>query len=357
MEYGEQVGGLSAAAEALAAAASTCTLTAEIASLFAAIAVANVTREYPNKLDHVMTGAADVKSPRALHPVFYGSFDWHSCVHGYWLLARIYRRFPNLQAAETIRGVIDRHFTASNIAAELEYLRNPAHRTFERPYGLGWLLMLAAELARHTDAQARRWFDVLSPLAEECAQRLRAYIEAADYPVRAGMHTNSAFALVLGLEYAEVCGDDALAGVLRRKCRYWFEDDANCPAWEPDGEDFLSPGLTEALAMSRALAPAEFFAWLGRFLPRLAAGEPAPLFRPARVSDRTDDKFVHLDGVNLARAWCWRRLINLFAIDDPRRGVAQQSAGLHLHASLPHVADDYAGSHWLATYAMLALDA
>jgi Protein of unknown function (DUF2891) len=304
-----------------------------------------------------MTGAADVKSPRALHPLFYGSFDWHSCVHGYWLLARIHRRFPALPVTETIRGVIDRHFTASNIAGEVEYMQNSAHRTFERPYGLAWLLMLAAELARQTDAQAQRWFDVLSPLSDECAKRLRAYIEVADYPVRAGIHTNSAFALVLSLEYAEVCGDDALAEVLRGKCRYWFENDADCPAWEPDGEDFLSPALTEALAMSRALAPAAFAAWLERFFPRLAPREPAALFRPARVSDRTDAKFVQLDGVNFARAWCWRSLGNLFANDDPRRAMAREAADTHLRASLPHVADDYAGSHWLATFAMLALDA
>jgi hypothetical protein len=330
---------------------------AEIASLFAGMAVSNVTREYPNKMDHVMTDAADVKSPRALHPLFYGSFDWHSCVHGYWLLARIHRRFEALPVSTRIGSVIDRHFTASNVAGELDYLRNAAHRAFERPYGIAWLLMLGAELARQTGAQARRWSDVLSPLARECAMRLRAYVEAADYPVRAGIHNNSAFALALGLEYAEFCGDDALAAVLGHKCRYWFENNADCPAWEPDGEDFLSPALTEALCMSRVLAPAEFSTWLGRFLPRLAARQPAALFRPAKVSDRTDGKFVHLDGLNLTRAWCWKSLANLFEIDDPRRAIALQSADLHLRASLPHVADDYAGSHWLATFAMLALDA
>jgi hypothetical protein len=331
-------------------------LTADIASRLAGQVLSNVTREYPNKMDHVMTGAADVKGPRDLHPVFYGSFDWHSCVHGYWLLARSYRRFPASPASAAIRRVIDQHFTVSNVAGELAYFANTAHRSFERPYGIAWLLMLAAELARHTSAEGRRWFDVLSALATECASRLRHYCEAADYPVRAGIHNNSAFALVLGLEYADICGADAIGGALRQKSRAWFGNDADCPAWEPDGEDFLSPALTEVVCMSRALAPAEFSTWLERFLPRLAAREPASLFRPAKVGDRTDPKLVHLDGFNLTRAWCWKILGHRFEIDDPRRAIALGSAQSHLSASLPYIAGDYSGSHWLATFAMLALD-
>jgi len=187
--------------------------------------------------------------------------------------------------------------------------------------------------------------------------RLLDYIEEAEYPVRAGLHNNSAFALTLGLEYAGVRGDNAMAEALCHKCRSWFWNDSDCQAWEPDGEDFLSPALMEALCMSRAVAPAEFSSWLARFLPRLAAREPASLFRPARVSNRSDPKFVHLDGFNLARAWCWKNLGNLLEIDDPRRAIALQSVESHLEASLHHIADDYAGSHWLATFAMLALDA
>jgi hypothetical protein len=183
-------------------------LTTDIASLFSGIVLPNITREYPNKMDHVMIDAADVKGPRALHPLFYGSFDWHSCVHSYWLLSRIYRLFPALPVSATIRHVIDQHFTVDNVAGELDYLNSAGRRSFERPYGIAWLLMLAAELARHTSSEGRRWFDVLSPLATECAVRLRAYVEAADYPVRAGIHNNSAFALALGLEYAGVCTDD-----------------------------------------------------------------------------------------------------------------------------------------------------
>jgi hypothetical protein len=331
-------------------------LTAEMASQFSGIVLSNVTREYPNKMDHVMAGAADVKGPRALHPLFYGSFDWHSCVHSYWLLARIYRLFPDLPASGKIRRVIEEHFTTSNVASELNYLKGAAHRSFERPYGLAWLLMLAAELARHTSLEGRRWSAVLAPLASECAARLRAYVEAAPYPVRAGIHTNSAFALALGLEYAGVSSDEPLAEVLRQKSRSWFLADANCPAWEPDGEDFLSPALSEAICVSRTLAPSEFATWLARFLPRLADREPKTLFLPANVGDRTDPKFVHLDGLNLARAWCWKSVSHHLPIDDPRRAIAMQSAESHLAASLPHIAHDYAGAHWLPTFAALAID-
>jgi len=332
-------------------------LTAEMASLFSGIVLSNVTREYPNKMDHVMLDATDVKNPRALHPLFYGSFDWHSCVHSYWLLSRIYRLHPALPVSATIGRIIDQHFTVNNVAGELNYLKGAAHRSFERPYGMTWLLMLAAELARHTSVEGRRWFEVLSPLAIECAARLRAYIEGAGYPVRAGIHNNSAFALALGLEYAGACSDEPLAEVLRQKGRSWFGNDANCPAWEPDGEDFLSPALTEALCMSRTLASTEFSPWLERFLPRLAEREPESLFLPAKISDRTDPKFVHLDGLNLSRAWCWKSLGNLLAINDPVGRLPLEAANSHLAASLPHIADDYAGAHWLPTFAALALDA
>jgi hypothetical protein len=332
-------------------------LTADLASQLAGIALGNVAREFPNKLDHVMTGAADVQGPRALHPIFYGSFDWHSCVHGYWLLAQLLRCFGELPQAPAICRVIDAHFTLANATAELHYLDRPASRSFERPYGLAWLLMLAAELARHESADGRRWFAALAALRGACATRLRDYLVGANYPVRAGVHANSAFALVLAMEYAETCGDAAMLAVLRQKSGAWFGDDADCPAWEPDGEDFLSPALTEALCMARALPRGAFAAWLAGFLPRLEAREPASLFRPARVSDRTDGKVVHLDGLNLSRAWCWRSLATTFAAGDPRREMAQEAASAHLEASLPHVADDYAGSHWLATFALLALNA
>jgi hypothetical protein len=315
------------------------------------VVLANVAREFPNKLDHVLTGSQDIRGPRALHPIFYGSFDWHSCVHGYWTLVRLYRRFPALR--ERIAPLLDRHITPENVAAELAYLKDPMRRTFERPYGMAWLLMLGAELIRCGDIAP--WRPTLQPLVQAFAERTRDYLRAARYPVRAGMHSNSAFALTLALDYALASGDRTLDNAIREKARAWFERDTDCPAWEPDGEDFLSPALIEALCMSRVLSPPEFRKWLGRFLPRIANKQPAALFTPAVVDDHGDLRFSHLDGLNLSRAWCWRVLSGTFETEDLRAN-AITAADAHLAVSLPHIADDYAGSHWLASFALLALD-
>lgn len=330
-------------------------LTAEIASRLAAMAIANVTREFPNKLDHVLTDPDDVKRPRDLHPIFYGSFDWHSCVHGYWVLVRLHRRFEELRGR--IKPLIDTHVTPANVAQEVAYLRDPIRRTFERPYGMAWLLMLGAELTRCTDPDALRWRGTLAPLLSAFAERARDFLGAARYPVRAGMHSNSAFALALSFDYAQVAGDAALAQAIGDKARQWFAGDTDCPAWEPDGEDFLSPTLIEALCMTRVLPPADFHSWLDRFLPRLAERQPTALFAPVVVDQRSDLRFSHLDGLNLSRAWCWRALAEGFDAGDPRRALAFAAAAAHRDASLPHIADDYAGSHWLASFALLALDA
>jgi hypothetical protein len=326
-------------------------LTSNQAYRLAEMALANVTREFPNKLDHVVTGAQDIRGPRELHPIFYGSFDWHSCVHGYWTLARLYRRFPALR--DRIGPTFDRQVTPENVAAELAYLEDPIRRSFERPYGMAWLLMLGAELIRCGDAA--RWRPILEPLVHAFVERTHDYLRAARYPVRAGTHSNSAFALTLALDYALASGDRALDQAIRDKARVWFANDANCPAWEPDGEDFLSPALTEALCMSRVLSPPEFRPWLSRFLPRIADKQPATLFRPVVVDDHSDLRFSHLDGLNLSRAWCWRALGRTFETEDPR-AAAMAAADAHIAASLPHIGDNYAGSHWLASFALLALD-
>jgi hypothetical protein len=333
------------------------TLTPAAASHFARLALAHVEREYPNKLDHVMGGPEDVRGPRALHPVFYGSFDWHSCVHGYWLLARLHRTVPGLPESARIRDLLDRQLTPANVAAEVAYLRQPLRGTFERPYGWAWLLMLAAELARHGADDGRRWSAALAPLAEAFAERFRAFLPRATYPIRVGTHFNTAFAVALALEYADGVGDAPLAAALRERAEAWYGRDLDCQAWEPGGDDFLSSALVEAECMRRALPPGRFVPWLDRFLPRLAAGEPATLFAPAEVSDRTDGKIAHLDGVNLSRAWCWRSIARALPDDDARRPLALGTAERHLAASLPHVAGDYMGEHWLATFALLALDA
>lgn len=328
-------------------------LDATRASALARVALGHVTQEYPNKLDHVLDAAADVASPRSLHPIFYGSFDWHSCVHGYWLLTHLYWRFPALSEAPRIRDVVDAHFTAENVAGELRYLARPSSRTFERPYGWAWLLALAAELARHGTPEGARWRASLAPLASAFAERFLEWLPRATHPVRSGTHHSTAFALSLALEYAEATNDERLAGALRAKARAWYEHDRDAQVWEPSGEDFLSPALIEAECMRRALDRDDYERWLAAFLPRLAQGEPKALFSPVQPSDRTDGRIAHLDGLNLSRAWCLRGIAR--ALGGADRLLAAAEA--HLEASLPHVTGHYMGEHWLATYAALALEA
>ncbi len=327
------------------------------ASRFAALALDHARREYPNKLDHVLNGPDDLRAPHELHPVFYGSFDWHSNVHAYWMLATIHRGvrdLPQVQRTQ-IRELFDTQLTARNIAGEIAYLEQPSRGGFERPYGWAWLLMLSAELARWDNDEGRRWSETLRPLAVVFANRFRAWLPKATYPIRVGTHFNTAFALTLALEYAEVARDDALWGMLRDKARAWYGTDADCQAWEPGGDDFLSSALIEAECMRRVLGAAEWRAWMDRFLPRLGKQEPATLFTPVTVSDRSDGKIAHLDGLNLSRAWCWRSIASSWEEADPRRIRALSTADAHLAASLPHVAGEYAGEHWLATFALLAL--
>jgi hypothetical protein len=335
--------------------AAPASLTPELAAGFARLALAHVRREFPHKLDHVMRDARDVRAPHELHPLFYGSFDWHSCVHGYWLLATVLRHYPELPESVLIRGLFDEQLTPANVAAELAYLQQPMRGGFERPYGWAWLLMLAAELARHDTDEGARWLAALAPLDDAFADRFLDFLPLATYPVRVGTHFNTAFALRLALEYAERTGDMTLLFACREKAVEWYSADADCQAWEPGGDDFLSSALIEAECMRAALPPETFGPWLDRFLPRIASREPATLFTPAVVSDRSDGKIAHLDGLNLSRAWCWKSLAGTFADGDPRRAIGLASADVHLAASLPHVSGDYAGEHWLATFALLAL--
>jgi len=331
-------------------------LTPDIASRFATIALGHVTREYPNKLDHVLNGPADAKGPRDLHPVFFGSFDWHSCVHGYWMLAHIYRTFPTLAEAPRIRALLDEQFTPALVAGELAYLAQPSRAGFERPYGWAWLLMLAGELARHTTDEGRRWRAAIAPLGDVFAQRFREFLPKATYPVRVGTHFNTAFALTLAFDYVDAVGDTSLADLLRERANAWYGNDADCQTWEPSGDDFLSSALIEAECMRRAMPASGFDAWFRRFLPRVEQRLPATLFHPVHVSDRSDGKIAHLDGLNLTRAWCWQSLAGAMPTADARRAVALEAADLHLAASMPHVAGDYMGEHWLASFAVLALE-
>jgi hypothetical protein len=327
-------------------------LTENLANQLANVALGHVTREYPVKPDHVLTGPEDLVSQRALHPIFFGSFDWHSSVHAHWLLARLLHRCPALTSADRIRGHFTSAFTRDNVAVELAYLARPLTRTFERPYSWAWLLMLAADLQKSQHGEV-----ALKPLAEAFARRFLDYLPKATYPVRTGVHSNTAFALALAMEYARTCQDDALAQALTSAARRWYQDDADCQAWEPGGEDFLSPSLIEAECMHRVLPGEEFTAWFGRFLPRLEQREPRTLFEPAAVSDRSDGRIAHLDGLNLSRAWCWSSLAAAIPQSDPRAKIMRDAAEQHREASVRHVAGDYMGEHWLATFALLALEA
>jgi hypothetical protein len=260
-----------------------------------------------------------------------------------------------MREAAKIAELFDRQFTSAKIRAEVRYLGQPLRATFERPYGWAWLLMLWAELSRHSGNKGERWSDALAPLAAAFSQRFLDFLPKATYPTRVGTHFNSAFAIALALEYAEVASNETLRKALIKKARAWYADDSDCQAWEPSGDDFLSSALMEAECMHRVLGASDFSTWLDRFLPRLAVREPATLFAPAIVSDRTDGKIAHLDGLNLSRAWCWRSIAATWPVSDARRVVALEAAETHLAASLPHVAGDYMGAHWLATFALLAL--
>jgi len=323
-------------------------LDAALAARFAAIALGHVGKEYPHKLDHVLLGDEDALPPRLLHPVFFGSFDWHSCVHGWWTLLTLRRLFPQMPEASEIAARADASFTPEKIAAERAYLERPLSAGFERPYGWAWLLYLHLEAARHGD---RRWAAELEPLARAFAERLRHYLDILTYPIRTGTHFNSAFALVLASEWAERF-DPGLQAAIAGRAGQWFGEDRDCQAWEPSGDDFLSSALTEALCMLRTQPPETFASWFADFLPRLAERQPATLFRPATVSDRSDGKIAHLDGLNLSRAWCWRALAPAL---PAAAGLVGETAERHLDAAMPHIAGDYAGEHWLASFALLAL--
>jgi len=330
-------------------------LDAALASRFGGIALSHVTREFPNRLDQVLTGRADLKSPRALHPIFYGSFDWHSCVHSYWLLATLYRLYPEGEGAPRIRALFGEAFTKAKVAGECAYLDRKSEKLFERPYGWAWLLMLQAELSRHQTREGQRSATALRPLTAMFVERFHDYLPKAAFPNRTGTHGNSAFALTLALEYAETTRDKPFAQLLRKTARRWYAKDSDCQAWEPSGADFLSPALIEAECMRRVLKREAFRVWRGRFLPRLKSRAPKTLFSPVRVTDRTDGHIVHLDGLNLSRAWCWHNLAKTLPPGDPLQRVAADAARRHFKASAQYLSGHYMGEHWLASFALLAL--
>jgi hypothetical protein len=332
-------------------------LTQSEASHFAQLALKCVRKEYPNKPDHTINNADDVRNPKAMHGAFYGCYDWHSSVHGHWMLVRLLRLFPSLPEGRDIRSALDANLSDKNIRNEVAYLNQPNRASFERTYGWAWLLKLAEELHGWNDADAQRWSRNLQPLAEAFADKYIAFLPKQTYPIRTGVHPNTAFGLAFALDYARTIGNLKLTSLIVERSRSYYGRDVNYPgSWEPGGEDFFSPALMEADLMRRVMNQREFARWFQRFLPRVARGGPKELLQPAIVTDRTDPKLVHLDGLNLSRAWCMRSVASALPLIDPARRVLAQSAAAHANAALAHVASgDYAGEHWLASFAVYML--
>lgn len=324
------------------------------AGRFAALALDCVHREYPNKIAHVMQSDADAKPPRELTPAFYGCYDWHSSVHAHWLLARLARLFPDAPFAEDARNALARSLTPANIAGEVRYLDGAGRISFERPYGLAWLLQLAAELRTWDTDSARQWSNALTPLESIAADRFRTWLPKLDYPIRVGEHSQTAFAFGLVSDWAVVAKDSAMQQLLDTRVRAYYLPDRRCQlSYEPSGQDFLSPCLAEADLMRRVLAEEEFAEWLSSFLPEIPADGRPGWLAPATVTDRSDPKLAHLDGLNLSRAWMLQGVASGLPARDPRRKALQAAATVHANAALPAVTGEYyEGGHWLGTFAV-----
>lgn len=330
-------------------------LTLERATAFAEMPLTYLRQEYPNHLMHVLNDAKDALSPRALHPVFYGCYDWHSAVHGYWLLLRCARLYPALPAQERIATLFDQHFSVSNMLQEQAYFQASGRASFERPYGYGWLLALAQELALAPHPHASQWLAAMQPLIQEIRQRLLDYLSKLSYPIRVGTHYNTAFALALALDYARSVPDQQLEQAIIDAAQRFYATDRDYPAhYEPGGDEYLSAALTEILLMGKVLDDDTFQTWFAQFLPQLT--QTPQLMQPARVSDRTDPKIAHLDGLNLSRAWCLRHLRRKLPARHALQADLKTAIERHLQASIPHVVGShYSGGHWLASFALLAL--
>ena len=333
------------------------TLTAEAASGFARLALEAIDREYPNKPEHVLAGPSDAETPRDLHPAFFGAYDWHSSVHGHWMLVRLLRLFPDLPEADAIRSALASHLTAAHLQAEADYFSRKESRSFERAYGWAWFLKLAEELHDWDDPDAKSWRDNLRPLESLIVSRYLDFFPKQTYPIRTGVHPNTAFGLAFAHDYAVAVGNDELRNLVEERARSYFLTDTDVPAsWEPSGADFFSPTLMEADLMRRVLPPDEFAPWFSRFLPGASSGKPDSLFDPATVTDRTDPQLVHLDGLNLSRAWCMQSIASVLPTDSPARSALADSASRHAGAGLSHIASDsYEGEHWLASFAVYLL--
>jgi hypothetical protein len=324
------------------------------AQRFAGLALACVHKEYPNHISHTLNSNADVAPPRKLTPAFYGCYDWHSSVHGHWLLVRLIRTFPNAAFAPSAREALRQSLTADNIAQEAVYLRTEGRASFERPYGLAWLLQLVAELREWDDPVARDMAANLRPLEDAALERLRDWLPKLSHPVRIGEHDQTAFALGLMLDYTREVGDTKFTDLLVSKARQYYLGDKNCPlAYEPSGEDFLSPSIGEGDLMRRVLPGPEFARWLRAFLPQIPRAKNGSWLKPVVSPDPSDPKLAHLDGLNLSRAWMLEGIAAGLPKGDKRLPMILVTAEEHRRAGLAAVTGKhYEGGHWLGSFAV-----
>jgi hypothetical protein len=327
---------------------------AHAAERFAKLALECVRKEYPNKISHVLNSDADVAPPQKLTPAFYGCYDWHSSVHGHWLLVRLLRTFPDASFAKAARDALKKSLTPENLKAEATYLRGEGRASFERPYGLAWLLQLCAELREWDDLQAREMLANLKPLEDAALERLTTWLPKLSHPIRIGEHNQTAFALGLILDYARGKNDEKLAKLAADSARKFYLADKNCPlAYEPSGEDFLSPCLGEADVMRRVLPQADFAKWLTQFLPQIPRTATADWLPVAISPDPSDPKLAHLDGLNLSRAWMLEGILSSLPANDPRRPALASAAEAQRRAGLAAVTGEhYEGGHWLGSFAV-----
>ena len=352
---------------------------AATAERFARLALSCIDREYPNKPEHVLDSAADAKPPREFHPAFFGCFDWHSSVHGHWMLVRLLKTVPDMPSQKDIRARLAAHFTPEVTATEARYLDIKSNRSFERTYGWAWTLRLVTELSTWDDPDAKAWSANLEPLTKTLVARLKDFLPKLASPIRTGVHPNTAFALGEALDYARTAGDTDLEKLVVKRAREYYEKDRACPlAYEPSGEDFFSPCLEEADLMRRVMPRADFGKWLSLFLPGIegttggrAGARPAPTsgnegttgrvekrfpLSPAVVTDPTDPRLVHLDGLNLTRAWTLKAIARALPAADARRKTLEAAAAAHEKAGLARVSSgNYEGEHWLASFAVYLL--
>ena len=320
---------------------------------FAVLALDCMHREYPNKISHVLQSEQDSAPPHQLTPIFYGCFDWHSSVHGHWLLVRILNKYPETALRDEIRSKLAQSFIPEGAAGELAYYTAPGRRSFERPYGLAWYLQLIAELEESSDPQLAQWRETLRPLEAAIVDQILDWLPKLSYPIRLGTHNQTAFAFGLMLDYARSVGNSELENALVEKTLAFHQTDYDCPLrYEPSGEDFLSPCLMQADLMRRVLSGQAYAAWLTVFLPNIPLDGRSDWLEPGIVLDASDGKLVHLDGVNLSRAWAWEGIAHALPNEDARRASLLASAALHKEVGIAAVSDEhYSGSHWLASFA------